>query len=564
MSIIDYFAFPKMREQQTIALQEIEANWDKKSIFLLSLPTGTGKSAIAHAVASWASKAYVLTETKQLQDQYMADFDNLNNLKGKDNYQCTRIPAMTAETSLCSSSKAMVKACLAHFECPYYEARDAAMKGKTFLTSYSYFLTARTSITKAAREVIICDEGHVLETKLVEEATIELDIDKIEQRLEMDMELVKFPPIENVEKIMTTLEHIQEKLTGTVLKYLLQLENVWNAIMIVCKIPTTSSVFEGMEITARIKSLTEKIETMSGQVDLESVPNSFSYDVKALNKKIKYASKFLETLEFILEYRDDHWVFERPTLRIMKITPLVAKRVFNTMMRNRCDKMIIMSATLGDPHVFIEEFGIDPDDCLVIDAESGFPVEKSPIYCMAGPSLSYDKYDRNIVEAVKHIDSIIDSYVGVKGIIHTGNYRVCHDLVKYSRHASRMIYKAPDQKITNEVLVDRHIKSEKDTILVSPSMHSGIDLRDDLSRFQIVAKMCYPNLQDARVKAKQKYTPLWYENETMTKIVQATGRSTRHENDYSDTFIVDPTFGRLYGRMKDGLAISFKQRIIWV
>lgn len=54
--------------------------------------TGTGKSAIATTIARYIGNSYILTMTKQLQNQYLDDFDYmLSEIKGKSNYQCGTI-----------------------------------------------------------------------------------------------------------------------------------------------------------------------------------------------------------------------------------------------------------------------------------------------------------------------------------------------------------------------------------------------------------------------------------------------------------------------------------------
>ena len=56
---------------------------------ILEAGTGTGKSAIATTLANMYEDSYILTMTKQLQEQYLDDFDDmLVEIKGKGNYPC--------------------------------------------------------------------------------------------------------------------------------------------------------------------------------------------------------------------------------------------------------------------------------------------------------------------------------------------------------------------------------------------------------------------------------------------------------------------------------------------
>ena len=56
---------------------------------ILEAGTGIGKSAIATTIANMYDDSYILTMTKQLQEQYLDDFrDMLVEIKGRGNYKC--------------------------------------------------------------------------------------------------------------------------------------------------------------------------------------------------------------------------------------------------------------------------------------------------------------------------------------------------------------------------------------------------------------------------------------------------------------------------------------------
>ena len=88
------------------------------------------------------------------------------------------------------------------------------------------------------------------------------------------------------------------------------------------------------------------------------------------------------------------------------------------------------------------------------------------------------KYSFNFVH-------IIEKNKEVKGIIHTSNYELS-TWIQTSIKDSRLIFHDSD---TREKSLTQHISSEYSTIIVSPSMITGIDLKDDLSRFQIILKV---------------------------------------------------------------------------
>ena len=52
-----------------------------------------------------------------------------------------------------------------------------------------------------------------------------------------------------------------------------------------------------------------------------------------------------------------------------------------------------------------------------------------------------------------------------------------------------------DSNNRDEIL-NKHIHSKKPTVLISPSMEEGVDLKGDKSRFQIICKIPYTYLGD--------------------------------------------------------------------
>ena len=46
-----------------------------------------------------------------------------------------------------------------------------------------------------------------------------------------------------------------------------------------------------------------------------------------------------------------------------------------------------------------------------------------------------------------------------------------------------------DPEIERDEVIREHAESTKPTVLISPSLHTGLDLKDHLSRFQIITKV---------------------------------------------------------------------------
>ena len=99
-----------------------------------------------------------------------------------------------------------------------------------------------------------------------------------------------------------------------------------------------------------------------------------------------------------------------------------------------------------------------------------------------------------------------------------------------------------DPEIQRDEVVQEHIYAKKPTVLISPSLHTGLDLKEDLSRFQIITKVPYPNKSDRWINAKRNKVPDWYYWQTGLKLIQAYGRSVRSKDDWARTYILDSAF----------------------
>jgi ATP-dependent DNA helicase DinG len=61
-----------------------------------------------------------------------------------------------------------------------------------------------------------------------------------------------------------------------------------------------------------------------------------------------------------------------------------------------------------------------------------------------------------------------------------------------------------DPNTERDEIIAEHANGTRPTVLISPSLHTGLDLKDDLSRFQIIVKLPYPDLGDRWINEKRK------------------------------------------------------------
>jgi Rad3-related DNA helicase len=111
-------------------------------------------------------------------------------------------------------------------------------------------------------------------------------------------------------------------------------------------------------------------------------------------------------------------------------------------------------------------------------------------------------------------------------------------------------------------VLEKHYSSAKPTVLISPSLHQGVDLKDDLSRFQIVVKVPYPDLTDKKIAAMKDRDQKWYTWNTVLRLVQAYGRSVRSKDDYATTYVLDSSISYLLKNAQDIVPKWFTEAIV--
>lgn len=213
------------------------------------------------------------------------------------------------------------------------------------------------------------------------------------------------------------------------------------------------------------------------------------------------------------------------------------------------DFQIFMSATI-DHRSFCENLGFEQDDVAFIDTpKSPFPIEHRKIDLLNIKRLSYGSTDEDELEVIRAIDRILNEHSEERGLILTSSIPRCNKIMRNlsSKNANRIrichsVNK--DGKTQDEVIKEHSL--DPTGVLLSSSLWEGVDLKDDLSRFQIIAKVPYPNYTEKRVKAKMAKFPLWYTSQTLTKILQGFGRSIRSEKDWAKTYVLDSAVNNVF------------------
>ena len=538
ISYESFFPFGAIRDQQReaieFALREFEGG---KRFVIIEAGTGVGKSAIgvciSRALSSWLPRqeeykrgSYFLTTQKILQEQYLDDFGGckgpMTSIKSSSNYQCKYHKKQS-----CGESQRLLKleqdktskffrSC--SFNCVYKDAKSKFMESPESITNFSYFLAETTYAGKLLpRDVLVVDEAH-----------------------NSDSELSKFVEVSVSEKFAQTVLNLQMPKT-------LNSERAafdWIKNVYITK------------LTSHLKHIEAMFEQHAGLREKVKEFDALSRQIEMLDKHMCKVNRFIDLFD------EDNWVFniteteDRKTRRLefkpIDISPYSEQSLFKF-----GRKVLMLSATILNQRAFCESLGIPLEDAAFISLPSPFPVENRPVLVSSIGKMSAGEIDNTLPKLAEAVRQILAAHPNEKGIIHCHSYKVSSYIMKNIKNKRLLTHKSEDR----EDVLNQHISSKEPTVLVTPSMTEGVDLKGDLSRFQIVCKVPYPYLGDKLVQKRMRKWSWWYPIQTAKTIIQSLGRSIRSADDHAVSYILDSDWDRFYGQQRDMFPESFRESI---
>ena len=175
--------------------------------------------------------------------------------------------------------------------------------------------------------------------------------------------------------------------------------------------------------------------------------------------------------------------------------------------------------------------------------------------------MTYKDTLENLSWITSEVDSILKDNINVNGIIHSASYDLALNVYNNVSEESRsriLLYSGTSEK--RDVL--HTLKTSKNKVLIGPSLLEGLNMTDDFCRFNVFLKVPYLSLGDRFVATKLKLNPKWYQQKAILSILQGVGRSNRHENDWSNTYILDACFVNLLQNSRSSFPKEFIPRLV--
>ena len=521
------------RDIQKQILKEIETNIKlgfKKIV--ISAPTGVGKSAIGMAIAKYFGTGFFITKSKSLQDQYTRDFPILKSVKGKSNFECLKLmdehkvddPILakelghTCEKGVClegteenSEGKSIKTFCtfkplikdvtfdtkLNESTCTYYFQKYFGLISNFSVWNYSGFfqLMKNKSVFTdyLEKKVSIFDEAHGIEDQIINFIGIDISNKQLDE-CKIDLSRYNISDIKELTALLVAMKKF----------YATQYAEI-------------KGNDGDLKILEYYDENFKKFSDFIGQI--ESDPKNFliSDNSNDFGNSVTISIKPL----LISKYVDDF---------------------FNT------EYQIFMSATINKKN-FCETMGLDEKHVAFIDTpKSPFLYEHRKVDFLDVAFLNSRSSFAEEQNAIRKIDQILSKHKTERGLILTSSKKRCFDILSQlspeNKKRIRICHSSNSDGTTQDEKIAQH-RAISGSVLLSSSLWEGVDLKDDDSRFQIIAKAPYKSLGDTRVRAKMNKFPSWYSSETMMKILQGFGRSIRSEDDWARTYVIDSTINNL-------------------
>jgi len=488
-----------------------------KKAVLLQAAVGIGKSLINMTVAlNMSEKAFICMPQKSLQEQYIGDFPNwCTEIRGRNNYDCQRCNNPCSEGICRTEGKYK---CENFGLCEYWKQKVAASEAKVCIMNFAYFVLERSNLFEH-RELLVIDEGDdIAESSVLGMMSVTLSrrtLRGLYDQVDWNMSDGKI------------LEHVRGLLDYEI------------------------GFLEDLELYS-----------VSQVKLLEAYKDLFRRVERVENGWVAQRSKF---------FSKGRWGIKAGVYQSLVFKPLSIAPFAERLVWSRADKIVVSSATILDRNSYIVETGLDfldDDEIVYVAMDSPFDAKRRPVFYLGDRvgKMTAKLMSQNLPKAVDEIVRIAKEHEGMRGLIHCTSFKngiSLSNMLRGSEIADRMIYHTSEIDRNELIRMMMNEETPEDSIVVSPSLTRGADLKGNRLRFGILMKVPYPNTMDARIRIRSKDFR-WYSLIALREVCQSVGRGMRSSDDWCDTYVLDAGFkGLMNGIVKKRVPNWLSEAVIW-
>ena len=452
--------------------------------------------------------------------------------------------------------------------CEYFDQMNKALIASHSILNYPIFLSLlphKKSLPE--RELLVLDEGHLLETEVVKFRGLSISKRRWKRYIH-DLKIVDYG-YDNIKRWLDFLIELETKiltLTGNsdlIESFSIERKVKYNYLGHGKEIsPSTNKkkVVPASDLFDSDKEIAQKYNDGISKESISKLGDELTVDaIRDIERLSRAINNILANPKnwIVSEIIKENYDVVKVELKPLDISPY-CKTVFE-----KCAKILIMSATILNHKAFCRSVGLSSDQVKFIQVQSDFPVEHRPIIPLNVAYLNYSSLHSAQVQAsiARAVDNIMSLHADDKGIIHTTSYDQLTFIKDNISQTNERRLLVTDPEIQRDETIFQHTNTTKPTVLISPSLHTGLDLKNELSRFQIITKVPYPNKSDRWTNAKREKDEEWYYWQTGLRLIQAYGRSVRSKDDWAKTYILDSAFGYFIKKNMNILPEWFRQAI---
>lgn len=248
---------------------------------------------------------------------------------------------------------------------------------------------------------------------------------------------------------------------------------------------------------------------------------------------------------YIVKREKEMWLRTTPPeeRELLKMLPIDVRDAPPHLWPSQVRKIVMLSATISRKD--IEQMGLSRRRVLYLEANSPIPVRNRPIIPKYVCSVNRNNIRESTMQMAQYVeDNFLERYKEVKGFLHA-TYAQARILRERWGSNPRFIFH--DKSDTAQKLEEfKQAPTDSGRIMVASGLYEGVDLVEDLGRWQAVMKIPYPSLGDPAIKYLAEKDSEWYCWQTLKQVMQAAGRICRSPTDTGTTYILDKSFERLY------------------
>lgn len=471
-----------------------------KFAIALNCPTGMGKTVLGVSFRQLSgARTCFLTKNNGLLDIYGELFKSigLNVVKGMSNYVCDgmsqdqfrmwRMTARTDQPPTCEDGPCHdgAKCDLKKAGCKYYDAVHAA--GGFTATNYSFWLANQEYSQEKVGpyDLLVLDEADAAPEELARFMSEEITTWEVENLLRARWP--KLGPEQLVEWA------------------------AWARLMI-----------------ARVDKMLEPGSPIRGRE----------------RKMIRVTAKKVSTVVHAAD-TTARWLVS-DTVKGKSFSPLWPAPYKDMLFRD-AKQVLLMSATVMPKTLKL--LGLDESQYEFHQYPSSFPIERRRITRIPTIQVKSTTPAEGLSRWVGQGDNILRTRLDRKGIWHTVSYHLASWVLRESRFSHMMVSHEGEGRLkdhghatvfrTAKEAIAYYKANTQPCYLVSPSISTGYDFAGRECEINIIGKLAFPDTRDPIMAARCQEDDEYRAYVVMRELVQQTGRSTRSETDFSETFILD-------------------------